>query len=99
MKASLQAGRGVVKVGASPQDGKSPAVRVQLLIAEPVGDCIGVMTESGDVKLFADPEAVVTWVRRRNASTARRSGAVIVTRIEWRGMPHGFAPPEGTDPR
>lgn len=75
-------------------DQERPATQIETLVAEPMGDGIGVMTACGDVKRFADSDAVVRWARRRNAIAARRSNAIIVTRIEWRSMPDDFVPPE-----
>lgn len=64
------------------------------MIMEPGDDGdILAMDENGVVRVFATPEAVVGWVRRRDTASAAR-GMSTATFMEWRGFPEGFQAPD-----
>ena len=69
-----------------------PTIRKRRMIMEPGGDILA-MDESGVVRVFATPEAVVGWVRRRDTASAAR-GMSTATFMEWRGFPEGFQAPD-----
>jgi len=46
-------------------------------------------------RVYLSPSDLVSDVRRRDASSARR-GSSTVTTIEWINVPLGFIPPEAT---
>lgn len=54
------------------------------------------MWRSGEVETATSPEAAVLTVRTNDAALNKLYDAVVVTSIEWEGVPEGFVPPPGS---
>jgi hypothetical protein len=64
------------------------------VVAEWSGEDWLVCLSDGECAVFANAQAVLKRVLR-DAKHQARSGEVLITKIEWHGVPPGFVPPQG----
>lgn len=55
-----------------------------------------VVWPSGRVESKRSPEAVLREINRRDARASKRTGATVMTMIDWRDVPPGWTPPDLT---